>query len=520
MANNTKLWFYSLDISGIKPQFRILNNDSYKSIPSTIISVIIIVSSITFSIYSIIEYIEINNPSIFYLQKYDNISNKTLLLKDTLFMFDVEGLCFDDYSLDIDLDLIYISEYENTKLIVEKCQIGKNINIKFKDILENKDYASTIEEFLCISSEQQNFPLSYEPGKDEETSIEINAIKKRNCSFGVVYIDLITEKDILQHEKKNPINISLYRYNDIFEYHQNNLYPSINYRFEIQRYESDDGYFFQNSKNYIAIEMSEISYKNYYNTNFLARISFGQSNKYYTYFKRRFQKIQSLLADIMSVINILIQIGKIISNFLLKKKMNKDIVRSLINRNIYTKECSLIEKNKKEKQIFKNINEKSINLERKEINIKEKSNIKDNYNNLFNIKLNNSKNDIFNEKKLEKIVHNTKIHIFKQMNFLDIIKSYFCLKEKKIKLINICNDLIMKDLCIENILGRLNELEKLFSLISKKKLSKLNLHINKKFKTIYKYLKEINKESMKKMNNKNIKNIDLDKSKNVNNLKK
>ena len=86
-------------------------------------------------------------------------------------------------------------------------------------------------------------------------------------------------------------------------------------------------------------------------------------------------------------------------------------MQTLLNRNIYTKECSLIEKNKKEKQIFKNINEKSINLERKEINIKEKSNIKDNYNNLFNIKLKNSKNDIFNEKKLEKIVHNTKIHI-------------------------------------------------------------------------------------------------------------
>ena len=125
---------------------------------------------------------------------------------------------------------------------------------------------------------------------------------------------------MIYYSIKNPINISYYHYSDWFEYNQNSLSPSINYRFEIQRYESDDGYFFQNSKNYIAIEMSEVSYKNSYNSNYLATISFGQSNKYYTYFKRRYQKIQFLLADIMSVINILIQIGKIISNFLLKKK--------------------------------------------------------------------------------------------------------------------------------------------------------------------------------------------------------
>ena len=205
MGNSAKLFFYYLDFSGIIPQFRILNNDSYKSIPSTIISVIIIVSSITFSIYSIIEYMKNNNPSIFYLQRYDNISNKTLLLKDTLFMFNANGLCFDDFSeIDIDLHLIYLSEYEYTDLIIEKCQIGKNINIKFKDILENKKNEIAIGEYLCISSEQQNFSFSYELGKDIETSIEINAIKKRNCSFGFVIIELITENDILQHEKKIP----------------------------------------------------------------------------------------------------------------------------------------------------------------------------------------------------------------------------------------------------------------------------------------------------------------------------
>ena len=67
----------------------------------------------------------------------------------------------------------------------------------------------------------------------------------------------------------------------------------------------------------------------------------------------------------------------------------------------------------------------------------------------------------------------------------------------------------MKDLCIDSMLGRLYELEKLFSLISKKNLSKLNLHINTKFRTIYNYIKEINRESKKKMNDRNTKDVEI-----------
>ena len=108
MGINAKSFFYSLDFNGIIPQFRILSNNSYKSIPSAIISIIIIISSITFSIYSIIEYIKFDNPSIFYLKKYGNISNKTLLLKDTLFMFNVMSMCFEPFSTpELNYDVTY-----------------------------------------------------------------------------------------------------------------------------------------------------------------------------------------------------------------------------------------------------------------------------------------------------------------------------------------------------------------------------------------------------------------------------
>ena len=48
-------------------------------------------------------------------------------------------------------------------------------------------------------------------------------------------------------------------------------------------------------------------------------ITIQQSEKYYSHYKRSYQKIQSLLADIMSIINIFIAIGNAISNILSKK---------------------------------------------------------------------------------------------------------------------------------------------------------------------------------------------------------
>ena len=280
--------------------------------------------------------------------------------------------------------------------------------------------------------------------------------------------------------------------------------------FEFISYENDDGYFFKNSKYFKAVEMSEITHEidNRSNPNYIGSIKYRQTEKNSSHYKRSYIKIQSLLADIMSIVKIMIEIGKIISSILLQKKMNKDIVRSLLNKNIYTKikEHSLIRKNKKEKKLFDNTN---VNSEKKDIkNLTEKSNVRDNTNNLFKL---NTKRDLFFEKKLleenTNRVNKMKIAILEKINFFDIIKSYFCYKTKKIKLINYCDNFIMEDLCVERILGRLYDLEKLFDLLSKNKLSKLNLHLNKKFGKIFSSINEIYREERKK----NIKNIKIKK---------
>ena len=60
----------------------------------------------------------------------------------------------------------------------------------------------------------------------------------------------------------------------------------------------------------------------------------------------------------------------------------------------------------------------------------------------------------------------------------------------------------MKDLCIERMLGLSYELEKIFNLLSKEELSKLNFYIDKNFSRISYYINEIYIDEKKKKYNK------------------
>ena len=67
----------------------------------------------------------------------------------------------------------------------------------------------------------------------------------------------------------------------------------------------------------------------------------------YDLYRRTFIKFQSFLADVMSLINLLITTSKVITEFLLYKKMHKDIIKYIISNND-------IKENKREKEIFQN----------------------------------------------------------------------------------------------------------------------------------------------------------------------
>jgi hypothetical protein len=196
----------------------------------------------------------------------------------------------------------YYSNFNIIKLNIERCQIGKNINIKFKEYLE-KQYKDQINKYYCISSEHGNLPLLYNPGliNDEQSLISINVLNDNNAYLdNFITIELITENDIIDHDNKtNPIVVSSYFYTGYYDFDE---YFCIDYRFELIRYETDNGYFFNNFKNFSGVGMSEISLKNDFVSSSLGEITFQQSEKNYSHYKRSYEKIQSLLADIMSII--------------------------------------------------------------------------------------------------------------------------------------------------------------------------------------------------------------------------
>ena len=322
MSPKIKLFLYRFDFIGIVPQFRILKYDSYRSIFSLITSIIITIVFIAFSIYSIIDYLKFNDPSISYLNRYDNALNNTIFIKDILLMFRAYNIYDIDYNL---------SKYYNDtiNLNYERCQIGKNINIKFKDELEKK-YNDKINNYYCISSEHGNLPLFSNPEAFKiENYIDIFVLDDENES---IEFELIVENDKIAHDNKaNPIIASSYSYHENFF----NETFSIDYKFDVIKYDNDVGYFFNNFKNFTSLRMSEFSVETLDSPIVSGMISIKQSERYYSHYK-------------MSIISLLIALGKAISNILLQKKMNKDIIRSLLNMNINNevKEHSLIENNR------------------------------------------------------------------------------------------------------------------------------------------------------------------------------
>ena len=56
MPNKYKSFLYTLDLIGPSPQILIFNEKRYKSILSSLVSILIILLSILFALYSFIEY--------------------------------------------------------------------------------------------------------------------------------------------------------------------------------------------------------------------------------------------------------------------------------------------------------------------------------------------------------------------------------------------------------------------------------------------------------------------------------
>ena len=353
MVNKYKYFLYTFDFIDQVPKLYIFKNDRYKSLFSSISSIIIILSSIIFVIISLIQYFQYENPNVIYSKSNDNTRERSIFLKDTFLMFQ---LTHSLYAEIINDSIAYFEgnyrtilndgRIENGLLTIEKCEFGKNINLKYKELIKERlNFGRPIETFYCISSNYENISLFYNP-KIGYNTINLNIFLKNNTDYipENIYSLIICENNIINHNNKSkPIDES-------FIYHSTSSfnskeYTEINYVIQYINYESDDGFLYKNNKNFHGISFSDITFNRkmindynlekdlkYSNKSNIGKISFEINKSNYDNYKRSYQRLQSLLAEIMSVINLFFEIGRQISIFLCDKKMSKDIINYLLNK--------------------------------------------------------------------------------------------------------------------------------------------------------------------------------------------
>ena len=224
-------------------------------------------------------------------------------------------------------------------------------------------------------------------------------------------------------------------------------YTDINYNIQYIKYESDDGFFFPNNKYFSGTSFDSIGFVRKTKENYnlkkdienmsysnIGSISFEINKSNYDNYKRSYQRIQSLLAEIMSVISILFELGRQISLLLCNKKMSKDIIRYILSKD---EENYLMRQNYNINIIKKKDNTNSkIMSDKRVINNELKDNINASHKNKMKYKyrISASKEEIFEKiKKINKSNINNKI--LKELNYFNILKSYFCFKDKKTRLI-------------------------------------------------------------------------------------
>jgi len=470
---------------------KILNNKIYKSMLSSLLSLIIIIFSVVFGIYSFIEFIN-QNPMIDYYKNNDFLTNKTIKISESFIMFQI-NTTNNINGINVSFSSDFISK-DSTPLIIEKCQYGKNVDLKHKELFDNflKRERELISQYYCINFNNKNISFFHSPNDNEysDNFIRLMIYSNQNRTTPKSFsLKIVTENDIIDHNnKENPI--IPYFYSETISIYNISQIASLNYDFQYIKYESDTGIFLKNSKIINAMGFSGLSYSNNYNFKYsgvLAIIFFGVNKSNYDYYKRTYKKFQSLLADVTSLINLIITILKILSYILLNKKMSKDIIRKIMLVDEYKEYKGKISHSKKSGLVKKL---KDIDKDKIITELEEKQNSKEFIKESNYIKL--------KDKKLKR-----NIKILKNLNLIDIIKSFFCFKDSRTKLIDLCDKIIKEDICIDRILSRLYNLEKFYCIIETEEFNKCKLNRKEEFKKINYYLSQINNE-IKNNNNKKI----------------
>ena len=184
MIDKCRSLLITLDLIGSSPQLYVSNNKKYKSFFSSIISVLIILFSIIFAIFSIFDYLKYQSPIVSFSKDSDLNTEREIFLKDILLMIQI----IDSSTLNYVKDSVAYLKAQFTEIYddgniagfpleIEKCEVGKNVNIKFNDMIKEKyKFERTIEDFYCIKP-KDNISIYFFPNI-AYSFIEVNIYKK------------------------------------------------------------------------------------------------------------------------------------------------------------------------------------------------------------------------------------------------------------------------------------------------------------------------------------------------------
>ena len=494
MSNKVLDFIYNFDVIGPSPKLFIFKKERYQNIFSLVISITIILASLAFILYSFINYIKKDRPNVVYSKSNDVNEPREIHLKDMLIMFQITDRSFkklnDSYA---HLESIYTEIYDNSKidysvLNVKKCNPGENMNIKYEKLLHEKfnelseeiQQDKSIEDFYCINSEDPNKSIFHYPNVGF-SYIDLNIILHNQTEYipENITVMIVYENNLINHDnKKSPISGGIaYQFLQFFS---SDEYYTSNINFQYLKYETDDGLFLDSLSYLKGMSFLDMNYyknnqRNYdlqndfiqYNSSQIGTISISLNKSNYDLYRRTYKKIQTLLAEIMSIVSLLFEIGGQIVAFINEKKMNIDIMS----------------------QLFKNLEEGKTKYK---ANYKETVKItSERLNNSFKLSEKNSiciePSDNNNEE-----IESENSKILDKINIFHIIKSFICNRNRD-KLINLCNELIIKDMCVETILERFYSLGTIYNSYIKEEVKKDNLSFYKakRFKDINSIINEI-----------------------------
>ena len=245
MGFKLKRILWKFDFIGPIPEIRILNDSRYKSIFSSLISIILILFSIIFVSYSFEEFVH-QNPKVEYYKNNDYSTNKTLKISDSLLMFRFSLTCVSNSSLDDNI-YAYITfqdpeKFELTNFDIESCELGKNINLKYKETIKKLEEIEewNLDDYYCINFNDSNFTLFSHPSLASHYENSLQLIISSNCKDYYLKARLITENDIIAHSQKDNPFIPYYQKNDIALYNEE---KHLVYNYQYIKYESNNGIF-------------------------------------------------------------------------------------------------------------------------------------------------------------------------------------------------------------------------------------------------------------------------------------